>query len=67
MILKMIGLGLRNYLKDGYNSFDSVIVILSVIDWVLAESISPEDLGSAAEILKALKALRMLRVIKLAR
>lgn len=41
--------------------------MLSVIDWILAESINPEDLGSAAEVLKALKALRMLRVIKLAR
>jgi hypothetical protein len=67
MVLKMFGLGCKNYLNDTYNFFDAVIVTLSVVDWVLMESINPEDLGSAAEILKALKALRMLRVIKLAR
>jgi hypothetical protein len=67
MILKMFGLGCKNYLKDTYNLFDAIIVTLSVVDWVLTASLNPEDLGSAAEILKALKALRMLRVIKLAR
>ena len=67
MILKLIGLGPKNYVKDGYNQFDAVVVIVSLIDWIISRTLPPEVLGSAAEALNAFRALRLLRVIKLAR
>ena len=67
MILKLIGLGPKNYVKDPYNQFDAVVVIVSLIDWIIARTLPPEMLGSAAEALNAFRALRLLRVIKLAR
>ena len=37
MIIKMIGLGFQNYMKDRYNHFDAIIVIISLIDWTLGQ------------------------------
>ena len=67
MVLKLIGLGVRNYAKDGFNIFDAVVVIVSLIDWVITWTIPAENIGSAGEALNAFRALRLLRVIKLAR
>jgi Ion transport protein len=35
MIVKVIGLGFFNYLRDGYNIFDAFIIICSTIEIVL--------------------------------
>ena len=35
MIFKMIGMGLKNYFKDYFNTFDCIIVMISCIDVVL--------------------------------
>ena len=67
MVFKIIGLGASNYIKDIYNKFDAIVVIVSLIDWTLIRAIPPEVLGSASEALNAFRALRILRVIKLAR
>jgi len=63
MILKLIGLGWGNYKQDGYNLFDAVIVVLSLVDWTLSR-IPGLDAGSA---LTALRALRLLRMMKLSK
>ena len=66
MVFKLIGLGPSNYVKDGYNKFDAVVVIVSLVDWTISWA-PPESIGSAGEALNAFRALRLLRVIKLAR
>ena len=63
MCLKLHGLGAANYIKDGYNIFDAVIVIISLIDYTLTAIMT--DTESSA--LKAFRALRLLRMIKLSR
>lgn len=35
MILSLIGLGLVEYVKSGFNIFDAVIVIVSVFDLIM--------------------------------
>jgi hypothetical protein len=35
MIIKLLGLGFKEYIKDNYNKFDSIIVIMSTIDVIL--------------------------------
>jgi hypothetical protein len=68
MMLKIGGLGWKNYAKDKFNLFDAIVVTISLIDWIISTSVAnPESLGSGADVMQALKSLRMLRVIKLAR
>jgi hypothetical protein len=67
MLLKIIGLGSRNYFADSFNLFDSIVVMISLIDYAIALLVSEDDIGSLGDALNAFRALRMLRVIKLAR
>ena len=64
MIAKLIGMGLKNYIKDRFNIFDCVIVIIGLVDFALSLSI---DIDSSGGAMSALRALRLLRVVKLAR
>ena len=64
LVAKIIGLGFKVYIQDKFNSFDAVIVVISLVDFTLSQSI---DLESAAGIMSAMRALRLLRVVKLAR
>ena len=38
MCMKLHGLGPHFYIKDGYNIFDCIIVILSLIDYVITNT-----------------------------
>ncbi|CAL1601218.1 unnamed protein product [Knipowitschia caucasica] len=57
MLLKVLALGLFGYIKNPYNGFDSIIVIISV--W--------EIMGDAEGGLSVLRTFRLLRVLKLVR
>ena len=50
-ILKLIGLGPANYIKDSFNLFDAIVVSISVIDWVIIMSIDEDKIGEAADFL----------------
>ena len=65
MFAKLTGLGVKNYMRDKFNAFDAMIVIISLVDFVLTLTIEVNE--STAGIMSALRALRLLRVIKLAR
>jgi hypothetical protein len=43
MIIKIVGLGLNNYVHDKFNLFDAVVVSLSLIDWFLAIILTTEQ------------------------
>ncbi|XRB04885.1 voltage-dependent calcium channel L type [Pycnococcus provasolii] len=55
--LKILGLGINEYIKDRFNCFDVVVVIISIV----------ELLASGSGSLGALRAFRILRVMKLVR
>ncbi|XP_031165476.1 voltage-dependent T-type calcium channel subunit alpha-1H-like [Sander lucioperca] len=57
MLLKLLALGLFGYIKNPYNGFDSIIVIISV--W--------EIVGEAEGGFSVLRTFRLLRVLKLVR
>lgn len=59
----MIGLGVKLFFKDIFNSFDLVVVILSLIELFIGYF--SDDSGGGA--LSALRAFRLLRIFKLAR
>jgi len=63
MLMKLIGLGIKNYFKDGYNIFDCVIVIVSLVDWTISQ-IPSIDAGSAMNAFRALRLLRMMKLSK---
>lgn len=64
MIIKITGLGIKEYAADSFNLFDGAVVVTSIIDFVLAQMSVGFGGGGAVS---ALRAVRLLRVFKLAR
>lgn len=62
MVLKLIGLGFRVYLRDGFNIFDAIVVVLSFVEIIL-EAVT----GGGAGGLSVFRSFRLIRVFKLAR
>ena len=64
MVIKLIGLGPKMYVKDKFNIFDCIVVIVSivenVINWAGVE-------GGTKGAISAFRGVRLLRVFKLAR
>ena len=56
--VKIIGLSLRTFLMDRYNIFDTIVVIFSLVELVIADGENGSKLG-------ALRAIRLFRVFKL--
>ena len=63
MIIKLIGLGLRDYCNDNFNIFDGSVVIISLVE-IIVEALG---LGGGNGAISSLRAVRLLRVFKLAR
>lgn len=57
MILKVMGLGVKKYVMDGFNVFDAIIVIVGILDFF--------HFGSRA--ITVLRAFRLLRIFKIVR
>lgn len=57
MILKMLGMGLKRYIKDGFNVFDAIIVIIGLLEFVNAGS-------KALTVLRAFRLLRIFKIVK---
>ena len=62
MILNMMGRGLKVYLSDGFNIFDAIIVMLSLLDFGITVT---SDGGESAGFITVLRGFRLLRVFKL--
>lgn len=63
MVWKLIGLGVKLYVKDRFNCFDAIIVIISVFELIM-DAFEVEGAGGA---ISALRTFRLMRVFKLAR
>ena len=63
MILKLIGLGVKGYFREGFNIFDCVLVIVSVAEAVVAGTGD----AKAAKAVKTVRVLRMFRVLRVAK
>eukprot|EP00232_Nephroselmis_pyriformis_P016757 CAMPEP_0182878560 /NCGR_PEP_ID=MMETSP0034_2-20130328/15427_1 /TAXON_ID=156128 /ORGANISM="Nephroselmis pyriformis, Strain CCMP717" /LENGTH=787 /DNA_ID=CAMNT_0025011449 /DNA_START=233 /DNA_END=2593 /DNA_ORIENTATION=+ len=59
MLIKMLGLGLRQYFKDKFNAFDFVVNLSSIAELAFGGT-------GGGSSLTALRAFRILRVLKLA-
>ncbi|KAK9508510.1 hypothetical protein O3M35_006051 [Rhynocoris fuscipes] len=63
MMMKIIAEGPFGYISNGFNVFDGVIVVLSVVE--LAQTVLGEGEGSSG--LSVLRTFRLLRILKLVR
>ena len=59
MVIKHIGLGFKDYWRDGFNVFDGTLVIISFAEYLMPKS----DMGGFI----VLRAFRLFRVFKLAK
>ena len=66
MIIKLLGLGLKGYVRDKFNLFDGFIVIVSLIEIIHSYSGLGKATGSRGAI-PAFRTFRLLRIFKLAR
>ena len=58
MIIKLVALGCREYLKDGFNVFDMFIVTMSYVELAI-----PGE-NSSLSVLRAFRLLRIFKIIK---
>jgi hypothetical protein len=58
MVLKIFGLGIKRYYQDGFNDFDAVVVIMSLVELV------QEAEKSGLSVLRAFRLLRVFKIIK---
>lgn len=65
MLLKIFGYGILPYFRDGLNIFDTLIVVVSILDLVLSSANVFSGGGLVA--LSAFRTLRLFRMFKLAR
>ena len=63
MIIKMIGFGIRGYLRDRFNIFDCLVVIISIADITI--SFTFEFNVEAGGAISAFRIFRLFRVLKL--
>jgi hypothetical protein len=63
MIIRLIGVGVKEYYLDKFNFLDVILVCISVIDMVISFTSNKKN----TILLTGFRAVRILRIIKLAR
>lgn len=64
MVVKLLGMGIRDYCADSFNVFDGTVVTISIVEMIVSKFI---DGGLGGGAISSLRAVRLLRVFKLAR
>jgi hypothetical protein len=63
-----IGLGLREYFREGFNRFDCVIVLVSIAELIYEGISSDEETGGGGTTaVTSLRGMRLFRLFKLVR
>lgn len=62
MIIKLIGLGLRQYVNDGWNKFDCVVVLGAWVNFYVKAHFS--DLNVDFTMLRIIRLFRVSRLIR---
>lgn len=60
LLLKIIGLSPKLFIRDTFNIFDTAIVIVSIVDIILSE----DDGNQVAHLFRALRAFRVFKLIR---
>jgi hypothetical protein len=66
MTIKLLGLGFKQYIRDGFNGLEALLVVFSMVEEVIEFTFQDSgDLHAGA--LTSFRALRLLRIFRLAR
>ena len=65
LIVKIVGQGMKHFVKDNYNIFDSIVVSTSAVDIIMQYSEIQNKWGSGA--ITALRILRLVRMFEIGR
>lgn len=63
LVIKMLGLGFKGYIRDPYNIYDCIIVVASIVDVLLSNL----DKSMSSGVITAMRGFRLLRLFKLAK
>jgi hypothetical protein len=66
MVVKVIGLGPKAYLRDKFNIFDGIITILTIVENIITLASIDSSVSSGGAI-SGFRAVRLFRIFKLAR
>jgi hypothetical protein len=64
MIIRLLGIGMKEYLSDYFNIIDALIVCVSIADIFISYSTSEDN---KRLLLTGFRSIRILRILKLAR
>jgi len=64
MLLKITGLGLSQYLSDGWNKFDGILVIVSLVVGLLEIFASDNALPLPPSLPRIVRTLRVIRIVR---
>lgn len=67
MVIKVYGLGFKQYFRDSFNIFDMIVVLVSIIELIISP---PQIISGKARTgggISVLRSFRLLRLFKLAR
>eukprot|EP01051_Picozoa_sp_SAG22_P013108 SAG22_NODE_1433_length_4435_cov_6.497463_1_plen_1296_part_00 len=68
LILKILGMGFKAYIKVAFNKLDFFIVVTSTLDMIADLFASPDDeAGGAMAVFKLFRVFRLFRVLRVAR
>ena len=67
MIIKNFGMGPRLYIRDTFNIFDAIIVLLSIVDVIFTYALQGGADNTSKGPITAFRAFRLLRVFKLSK
>jgi voltage-dependent calcium channel L type alpha-1D len=67
MVLKLIGLGYKEYVKDRFNDFDAIIVVSSLLELIFSPPSFISGSPSSGGAISALRSFRLFRVFRMAR
>jgi len=65
LISKLIGQGLHHYMRDKFNWFDAIVVVVSAVDITLLYTLYANEEDSTSGAITALRVFRLIRIFQL--
>jgi hypothetical protein len=62
LVSKLIGQGFRHYMRDRFNWFDGLVVIVSAVDITLLYTLTANQESSSSGAITALRVFRLIRI-----
>ena len=64
MVVKQVGFGIGGYVRDSFNLFDGILVLISLVG-IAVEALSSGGEKSKTNVITVFRSIRVLRIFKL--